>query len=255
MNPFDAAMLANRIDNRGWQVNWGKSFPSNVGSVEYVNLRLKQPTDITLYLGSPSEQNNFVAGNYVVSVGSGGTTFDYLVGTNIYGIATGIASSVRGVVLHFIADNLYVRGDTTFLTAGLSASQIALVRFGGQAGLGRPTKYERLNPLELQANGDASVTFALTSWSTHVRVESSYDPVTQNTIDGFSVMQQYVHPVLGTSDVLGPMPLARYQDQAVPLHPFANQIEITTTGGGGPPPAGPPAGAVYNLYIAETLQY
>ena len=84
---------------------------------------------------------------------------------------------------------------------------------------------------------------------------SSYDPVTQNTIDGFSVTQQYVHPVLGTSDVMGPMPLARYQDQAVPLHPFANQLEVTTTGGGGPPPGGPPAGAVYNLYIAETFLY
>jgi hypothetical protein len=246
-----------RIDNRGWQVNWGKSFPVNSGNVEYVNLRLSKPQDITLYLGNPSEQNNFVAGNYVVSVGSGGTTFDYLVGTNIYGLATGIASSVRGTVLHFIADHLYVRGDTaSLLTPFLPADTLALIRFGGQAGLGRPTAYERFHPEERQANGDSEVDFTLTPWSTHVRVMVAFDPATDNAIDGFQVRQTSTVPGLGTTDVVGNMPIALYQQPGgFPLHGSANGIIVTTTGGGGPPPAGPSGGAVYKLYIAETLMY
>lgn len=238
-----------------YTVNWGKSFPGGRGQVEYVNIKLPKPTDITLYLGQPSQQASWFTPNFVVSVGSGGTTFDYLVGTDIYAVVSGVASSCRGVALHFVADELYVRGDTSLPGVPLSAAELAALRFSAQAGLGRPSSFERMHPEERVANGDAEVVFALTPWSTHARVLVSWDPVTENVITGFSVRQENVSP-FGTSIVMAEMPLEVYQAAGgVPLHPNATQIVVTTTGGGGPPPAGPPAGATYQIYLAETLVY
>lgn len=238
-----------------YTVNWGKSFPGGRGVVEYVNIKLPRPTDITLYLGQPAQTESWFVPNYVVSVGSGGTTFDYLVGTDIYAVVSGVASSCRGVTLHFVADELYVRGDTSLPGVPLTPAQLGALRFSAQAGLGRPSSFERMHPEERVANGDAEVVFALTPWSTHARVLVSWDPVTENAITGFSARQENVSP-FGTTVVLDEMPLSHYMAAGgVPLHPSATQIVVTTTGGGGPPPAGPPAGATYQIYLAETLVY
>lgn len=239
-----------------YTVNWGKSSPGGRGVVELVNIKLPRPDDITVYLGAPLEQGSWYAGHYQISVGSGGTSFDYLVGRNIYNVSTGIDTSCRGVALHFVADELYVRADTSFNGLALPPPfDIRKLRFSAQAGLGTPMRFERLQPDELQANGDSDVAFQLTPWSTHARVLVAWDPVTMNAPTNFMVRQENQGGPFGTSVTMAPMPLSAWAAAGGPLEAFSTHVIVTTTGGGGPPPAGPPAGAVYQLYLAETVVY
>jgi hypothetical protein len=251
-----------RVSNRGWQVNWGKSFPGGRGLVEYVNIKLKEPRDITLYLGQPDTQMfQFPAApNYNISVGSGGTSFNYLVGSDDSGNTVGVASSVRGNVLHFVCSELYVRGDTSNILFA-TPEQVAAMRFGAQAGLGRPSNFQRQHAEQRTANGDAEVGFNLTPWSTHVRFDISAFTggggvaPNANPIDGFTVRFENISP-LGTTTITGELPIAGFlQPGGVPIPPGANAVTLTTFGGGGPPPGGPPAGATYTMLLTETLVY
>lgn len=245
-----------RIDNRAPPTNWGKNYAANRGMVEYVRLKFPEPRDITLYLGQPNTQmfNYALPNPYVVSVGSGGTSFDYFVGRP--GVLEG-EQSIRGTVLHFCADELYVRGDTSVFP-GAPASVVNSLRFGAQAGLGTPSEFQRMRAAGKDANGDAVMTFQLTPWATHARLDwapASGGLGSVNAITNFTVRQTCTNPA-GTTDVTPEMPFSLYmQGKGVALHPFANGLAVTTTGGGGPPPAGPAAGAIYRVFLTETYMY
>jgi hypothetical protein len=251
-----------RISNERYAVNWGKSFAGGRGQVEYINLKLSRPTDVTLYLGQPDTQMfQFPsAPNFNISVGSGGTSFNYFCGTDDSGNTTGVASTVRGNVLHFVCSELYVRGDTSAVPFA-TPDQIAAMRFGAFAALGRPSNFERQHIEARTANGDSEVTFRLTPWSTFVRFDiTSFTggggvAPNANPVDGFTVRFTNESP-LGITDITGEFPIERFmQPGGCPIPPFANGLVLTTFGGGGPAPAGPPAGATYAMYMTETLVY
>lgn len=242
-----------RISNRRWQVNWGKSFPVDRGFVEYINIKLDQPRDVTLYLGQPNTQMfGYVNINpFLVSVGAGGTSFNYELGTEF-----SADPSVRGNVLHFVCDELYVRGQTNGPAVYAPGFDAGSVRFGAQAGLGRPSDFERMQWQGLTANGDSELDFRLTPWSTHARFDYSGFPAGGfNPIDAFTVRQENLGPG-GVTSLTGEMPLSQYlSGKGCALHPWANRLILTTTGGGGPPPAGPPAGATYQFFLTEHFVY
>lgn len=254
--------LITRVSNRRPAVNWGKSFPGGSGDVEYVRIELPRPADIILYLGQPNTQMFAFPAvpTYKISVGCGGTSFDYAAGVDEFGNTLGVAPSIRGTVLHFVCDSLYVRGNTNNVPFA-TPEEIRALRFGAQAALGRPSEFQRMHIESHQANGDAEIVFTLTPWATHARFDiaaftggGGIAP-NANPVDGFTVRQENVSP-LGTTQLTGEIPVSRYLlEGGCPLAPGANQLTLTTFGGGGPAPAGPPAGAVYTMYLSETLVY
>lgn len=245
-SPFDAERV--RVGAPRYTVNWGKSYPGGRGEVEFVQLQLPKPTDITLYLGQPSTQMFEWPGaaNYRVSVGCGGTSFDYLVGQNEAGSTVGVASSVRGNVLHFVCDRLFVRGNTSDVVA--PAADIPRLRFAGQAGLGRPQSFQRAHQETPTVADNSEVLFVLTPWSTHARINYSSLPVPPGPSTADWTVRQINRGPAGDTDITGEMPYELYRfDEGCPLHPWCNVLALTTTTMG-------PA-ATFTMLLTETLMY
>lgn len=229
---------------QNWMVNWGKSSPPNRGTVEFVALHLDHPRDITLYLGQPATQMFLYPQTFGwnISVGSGGTSFNVVLGTPYVGDV-----SVRGNVLHFVCDELFVRAETGPVDLTLPGSD--QVRFAAQAGLGRPSEFTRMSARTLQANGDAEMGWDLSPWATHARLDVfSTDPASTTSTAGFFVRQQ-VRTAGGTAFVTNAQPLAAYASgKGMALHPWANSLVLTTQGGGG-------AAEVFEGCLTETFTY
>jgi hypothetical protein len=231
---------------RNWIVSWGKSSPPRRGMVEYIALHLPRPHDITLYLGDPASQLYGAPdlNPWQISVGNGGTSFVYNLGSPVSG-----DQSVRGNVLHFVADELIVRGDTQAIDP--TPAGLPTPRFAAQAGLGRPCRFERLDWQTLRANGGNAVQHNLAPWSTHARLTVSDTATGGAPPPEFCVQQMQVlgSPPVATAPVMNKQPLSVYA-QPYPLHPWANAIEITFAG-----PSSGGAGKVWESALAQTFVY
>lgn len=218
-----------------WILNWGKSSPANRGIVEYISIQLPQPADLVLYLGNPRMMQGYVSINpWLITVGNGGTSFDFNLGNEFSADA-----SVRGNVLHFVADQLVVRGQTNM--PSVPADAAASIRFSAQCGVGRPSTSQRMQWQIRQANGDSEIDITLSPWSTHAQLHVSG---AANVVSAFLVRQVNVSPT-GSSDVMPDAPIGPYLEPGgMPLHPWCNQLIVTTTGGGGD---------VYQVATSETF--
>jgi len=133
----------------------------NRGLVEFVSVRLPRPMDLTLYLGDPQQMFNLVNFNtWVVSVGNGGTAWETELGsiTDLNSDYT----SVRGTAMHFVCDELLVRGTTT-PDAGWTEAQTATVRRMAQCGIGRPSTWRMKSNFQAIGAGTTYV-FELAPW-------------------------------------------------------------------------------------------
>jgi hypothetical protein len=223
----DPNMHQRRESNRerNWVVNWGKSFPAGRGKVEYVSLKLDYPRDVTLYLGQPNTQMfGYININpFEVNVGSGGTSFLYPLGTEF-----SADESVRGNVLHFVTDELYVRGMTNLPPTLAPGDDGASIRFAVQAGLGRPSNYDRQQWQLKTMSGGSIENRPLNAWATHAWLSMFSSASGAPPALGDALVEQINEGPLGSTTLMAAEDATAWLQPHV-LHPWCNTIQVTTS--------------------------
>lgn len=216
-----------------YDLNWGKSSPAKRGMVEFVSVRLPRSHDLTLYLGDP--YTNVPVPGYIVTVGNGATSFEIVLG-DVYHMDM----CIRGAVLHVVADQVVVRGDTGEVdpeairrrlrkNAGDPIPRMLeheLPRFAAQCGIGRPVSYDRIQ------GANAGDSWKLSPFSTHAwfqigifetpeAIPRPPEPGELKVVQTISWMEdgESIESDIGEVD-------ATQWTQPVPLDPWANGIKI-----------------------------
>jgi hypothetical protein len=211
-------------------------------------VHLEKPSDVTLYLNDPQQMFLFPNVNpWVISVGNGGTSFDYVVGKRPDGSGGESYSCVRGQVLHFVTDQLIVRSTTDVFGGLVLPAIVNSQRFMAEAGIGRPTEFQRTqwHTVNNGAGDPEMEPIALSPWSTYARLDPNIEVGAATNYSGLFVRQVNHSPApVGDSD-LNRQPFSNYTvGKGVPLHPWANRLVVETPGGG-----------VYSATITETFQH
>lgn len=149
--------------------NWGRSYPLRTlygsSEQEVARVELSRPVDMTVMLGDVS--STFVVGKFSmptcsIQYGVGGTANQTI-----------LTPSSRGTIYHVVAQSVVVRGSIPVGEGSFFPEQ---ARFQAMVGLGRPSRQQWTQTVDLVTAGGEQPVIRLLPWVIAVSIEPMYGP-------------------------------------------------------------------------------